>query len=76
MPVLFQGGSFCEFIDDFSGSKPPSMIESIRIINEQSEVIVENLNEMRNTVHDRRQTILYLLEQCILVSEHRQISQV
>jgi hypothetical protein len=63
MQRLDQGEAFLEF----RGLETLSVVDSIRIINTQSEVIVENLNGMRNTVHDRRQTILYLLEQCILV---------
>jgi hypothetical protein len=67
--ALFQGEAFAEFVEEYSGGeKPPSVIESIRMINAQSDVIVENLNEMKNTVRDRRQTMLYMLEQCILIS--------
>ena len=65
---LFQGEAFAEFTEEFDGTRPPSMVDSIRIINEQSEIIVENLNEMKNTVRDRRQSIVFLLEQCILLS--------
>jgi hypothetical protein len=68
MPPLLQGEAFSEFIEEYSGEKLPDITESIRLINEQSEIIVENLNEMRNTPKDRRQSILYLLEQCILIS--------
>jgi hypothetical protein len=65
---LFQGEAFSEFIDEYDGVHQPSMVESIRIINDQSEIIVENLNEMKNTVRDRKQSIVFLLEQCILLS--------
>ena len=68
MPPLLQGEAFSEFMEEYSREKLPNTTESIRIINEQSEIIVENLNEMRNTPRDRRQSILYLLEQCILIS--------
>jgi hypothetical protein len=67
MPLL-QGGAYSEFIEEFDGIKQPTLTEAVRIINEQSEIIVENLNEMKNTAKDRRQTMLYLLEQCILIS--------
>jgi hypothetical protein len=65
---LFQGGAFSEFMEEYSRDRLPSLVDSIRMINEQSEVIVENLNEMKNTIRERRQTIVYLLEQCILIS--------
>jgi hypothetical protein len=67
MPLL-QGEAYAEFLEEFNGANQPTLTESIRMINEQSEIIVENLNEMKNTVHGRRQSILYLLEQCILIS--------
>jgi len=67
MPLM-QGEAYAEFLEEFDGIKHPDLTDSIRMINEQSEFIVENLNEMRNTVRDRRQSILYLLEQCILIS--------
>ena len=65
---LFQGEAFSEFIEEYDGVKQPNLLDSIQMINEQSEIIVENLNEMKNTVKDRRQAITYLLEQCILIS--------
>jgi hypothetical protein len=69
MPLLFQGEAFSEFVEEYDGvQQKPDVVDSIRIINEQSEIIVENLNEMKNTVRDRRQSIAYLLEQCILLS--------
>jgi hypothetical protein len=70
MPLLFQGEAFSEFIEEYDGvqQQQPNVIDSIRIINQQSELIVENLNEMKNTVKDRRQSIAFLLEQCILLS--------
>jgi len=73
MPPLFQGGAYSEFMEEFDnnqeeGFKLPDLVDAIRIINEQSEIIVENLNEMRNTARDRRQSIAYLLEQCILIA--------
>jgi hypothetical protein len=67
MPLM-QGEAYSEFMEEFEGIKPPTLTDSVRMINEQSEIIVENLNEMKNTVRDRRQSILYLLEQCILIS--------
>ena len=61
--MLFQGEAFAEFVEEYgSGERLPTVIESIRMINAQSDVIVENLNEMKNTVRERRQTMLYLLE--------------
>jgi hypothetical protein len=66
--VLFQGEAFSEFAEEYNGDKLPDIIDSIRMINAQSDVIVESLNEMKNTVRDRRQTMLYLMEQCILLS--------
>jgi hypothetical protein len=65
---LFQGQAFSEFIEGFEEGRPPTLTESVRIINDQSELIVENLNQMKNTIRERRQSILYLLEQCILIS--------
>jgi hypothetical protein len=67
MPLM-QGEAYAEFLEEFDGVKHPDLTDSIRMINGQSEIIVENLNEMRNTVRDRRQSMLYLLEQCILIS--------
>jgi len=77
VPPLFQGGAYSEFKEEFDntnnnreeeGFKLPDLVDAIRIINEQSEIIVENLNEMKNTARDRRQSIAYLLEQCILIA--------
>ena len=68
MSALFQGEAFSEFIEEYNGDNRPTVIEATRMINDQSEIIVENLNEMKNTVRERRQTMLYLLEQCVLIS--------
>lgn len=65
---LFQGEAFSEFVEEYDSVKQPDLLESIRMINTQTEIIIENLNEMKNTVKDRRQSIVYLLEQCILIS--------
>ncbi len=76
MLLLFQGEAYSEFVEEFDSNaddhgttnKQPDLLDAVRIINEQSEIIVENLNEMKNTVKDRRQSIAYLLEQCILIA--------
>jgi hypothetical protein len=49
-----QGEAYAEFLEEFDGVKHPDLTDSIRMINGQSEIIVKNLNEMRNTVRDRR----------------------
>jgi hypothetical protein len=63
---LFQGEPFAEFME--SGSTMTTHADAIRIINTQTEIIVENLNEPKHTPRSRRQAIVYLLEQCMLLA--------
>ena len=61
---LFQGEPFAEFMD----SGLLTHTDAIRIINSQSEIIIENLNEPKHTSRSRRQAIIYMLEQCMLLA--------
>lgn len=61
------GDGFREFVEGFSGDGPVPATDAIRMINSQSEEIVESLNGMMSTANSRRQTMVYLLEQCILL---------
>ena len=67
--MLFQGESYSEFTeqwDDAFGRLPPSS-EAVRLVNTQSEIIEEALNQPLSTVSQRRQAIAYMLEQCVLL---------
>lgn len=68
--ALFQGEAYAEFKevwDDAFGRLPPPS-DAIRMINSQSELIVEALDQpMMNSISQRRQTLSFLLEQCILI---------
>ena len=61
-----QGEGFAEFVHEYNGRTAPA-VDAVRMINAQSERIVESLNGMTRTARTRRQTMLYLLEQCILI---------
>ena len=67
---LFQGEAYAEFKEDWDDAfglpLPPA--DAIRLINSQSELIDESLHQsMLNSVTQRRQTIAFLLEQCVLL---------
>jgi hypothetical protein len=61
-----QGEGFREFTTEYNGGPAPAT-EAVRMINSQSEEIVESLNGMKGTTDSRRQVMIYLLEQCILL---------
>lgn len=63
--MLSQGESYAEFKE--SVSRPP-FLDAVRMINGQTELIGEVLNQPLNSDIQRRQAIVYLLEQCILLS--------
>ena len=62
---LFQGEPFAEFME--SGHMI-THTDAIRMINSQTEIITENLNEPKHTPRSRRQAIAYMLEQCMLLA--------
>ena len=64
--MLFQGESFAEFRDEWSDRLPP-VVEAIRMINIQTEIIEEALNRPIDSPLRRRQAVAYLLEQCVLL---------
>lgn len=67
---LFQGEAYAEFKEDWDDAfgRPPPVSDAIRMINSQSEIIDEALHQpMLNSTAQRRQTIAFLLEQCILL---------
>ena len=64
-PPLFQGEPFAEFMES---DLMITHTDAIRIINSQSEIITENLNEPKHTPRSRRQAIAYMLEQCMLMA--------
>jgi hypothetical protein len=68
MQPLLQGEAYAEYVEEYDRTKQPGLEDAVRIINCQSEIIIETLNGMKNTVRDRKQTISFLLEQCILIS--------
>jgi hypothetical protein len=66
--MLFQGESFAEFREEWDDDqRTPPMIEAIRMINVQTEIIEEALNQPMNSPLRRRQVMAYLLEQCVLL---------
>ena len=66
--MLFQGESFAEFREEWDGGlRSPPMVEAIRMINIQTEIIEETLNQPMDSPLRRRQAIVYLLEQCVLL---------
>ncbi len=68
---LFQGEPYSEFKeewdDDFSG-RPLPVSEAVRLINSQTEIVEEALNQPMKGSTKRRQCVAYMLEQCILLS--------
>lgn len=64
---LFHGSAFVEFRDSFDGGDPVHSLDAVRIVNEQAELINESLGMQFRTDLQRRQSVVYLLEQCILL---------
>ena len=67
--MLFQGEPFSEFKEEWDDAfdRPPPLSDAVRMINSQTEIIEEALNQPMNTSLQRRQVVAYLLEQCILL---------
>ncbi len=62
------GDAFREFRDRFDHGRPVELSIAVRLINLQSEAISDGLESQIRSVNQRRQIIVYLLEQCILLS--------
>jgi len=77
---LFHGSAFVEFIESFDGTGPVGALDAVRIINEQAELINESMGMQFRLDAQRRQSVVYLLEQCImlcseLIPSHRSSSR-
>jgi hypothetical protein len=71
MTPLFQGEPYSEFKEEWDDEligRPIPVSEAIRLINAQTEIVEEALNRPLKTSTNRRQCVVYMLEQCILVS--------
>jgi len=68
--MLFQGEPYAEFREEWDDylERPPPPADAIRLINTQTEIVEEALNQPMVTSAQRRQCITYMLEQCILLS--------
>jgi len=66
--MLLQGEPYSEFKESWDDCEVPSH-EAIRLINSQTEIVEEALNQpsLRGS-RGRRQCVAYMLEQCILLS--------
>jgi hypothetical protein len=70
--VLLQGEPFAEFRENWDDEtlyfeRVPPFCDAVRLINTQTEIIEEALNQpLRNSVQ-RRQCVAYMVEQCILL---------
>ena len=65
--MLLQGEPFAEFKEEWDNDREPPMHDAVRMINIQTEIIEEALNQPINSPTRRRQAIVYLLEQCVLL---------
>jgi len=67
--MLFQGEAYAEFKElwDDAFNRAPPMSEAIRLINTQSSIIEESLNQQMMTISQRKQVMVYMLEQCIML---------
>ena len=67
MPLL-QGDAFVEFRDSFDDGFPVEHLHVVRLVNDQTTLINETLGaQFHATDTQRRQSVGYLLEQCILL---------
>ena len=66
--MLLQGEPYSEFKESWDDCEVPSH-EAIRLINSQTEIVEEALNQPSlRCSRGRRQCVAYMLEQCILLS--------
>jgi hypothetical protein len=64
--MLFQGEPYADFIDTH---KPPSFTSACDLVDSQTDIIAESLATLRKpSTRSRRQSVTYLLEQCILLT--------
>ncbi len=68
--MLFQGEPYSEFREGWDDElgRPLPVAEAVRLINAQTEIIEEALNQPLMTTTGRRQCVAYMLEQCILLT--------
>ena len=68
--TLFQGAPYAlfkEMWNDDLGRTDVPLHEAVQLINEQTEIIEEALNQQMTKPEERRQVVLYMIEQCILI---------
>ena len=64
---LFHGSAFVEFRESFDDGDSVGNLDAVRIVNEQAELINESLEMQFRTDRQRLQSVVYLLEQCIML---------
>ena len=65
---MSRGDAYVEFLGSFNDGGQVSRVDTVRIINSQAETINDSLDTQMHTDNHRRQSIIYLLEQCIILS--------
>jgi len=65
---LSRGDAFVEFLESLYDNGQVSHVDAVRIINSQAETINDSLITQMRTTNHRRQSLVYLLEQCIIIS--------
>lgn len=65
--MLFQGEAFAEFKDLLESHTQIPYCDAVRLINTQTEIITNELSLPQNTPSQRRQSIVFLLEQCLML---------
>jgi hypothetical protein len=65
---IVRGDSFAEFSETFDNGNSVPYLDVVRLVNDQMALINESLGvRSRITDFQRRQTVVYLLEQCIFL---------
>ena len=65
---LAHGPAFVEFVQFFDDGNPVGISDAVRLVNEQAELINERMGMQFRADINRQQSIVHLLEQCILLS--------
>ena len=67
MPLL-QGDAFIEFRETYDDGHPVDYLDVVRLVNDQTTLINESLgSQFRASDAQRRQSVVYLLEQCTII---------
>jgi hypothetical protein len=64
---MLNGDAFVEFRSSFDDGTPVSHLDAVRLVNAQTDTINASLGSLLRVESGRRQSVVHLLEQCVIL---------